>query len=206
MFLTWSGRAILALATILVSANFLYAALPTPDETPQRGSLVGQLLIASPAMSDPRFDRTVILVVRHSEGGAFGLVINRPMGDRSLASFLEVSGEQENAVTGSVRIFAGGPLQTEIGFVVHSTDYRRQDTLDIDGRVAVTSNREVLRDIGYSKGPKKSLVAFGYAGWGPGQLEDELGRGVWFTTPEEPTMVFDDDRQKLWERVLSHRK
>jgi putative transcriptional regulator len=196
----------LALATILVSANSLDAALPTPDETPQHGTLAGQLLIASPGMSDPRFDQTVILVVRHSEGGAFGLVINRPMGERSLVSFLEVLGEQENAVTGSVRVFAGGPLQTEIGFVVHSTDYRRHGTLDIDGRVAVTSNREVLRDIGYSKGPKKSLVAFGYAGWGPGQLEDELGRGVWFTTPEEPTLVFDDDRQKLWERILSHRK
>ena len=105
----------------------------------------------------------------------------------------------------SVRIFAGGPVQPEIGFVVHSVDYRRPETIAIDRRVAMTSSREILRDIGNNKGPKKNLVAFGYAGWGPGQLEDELGRSVWFTAPGEPKLIFDEAREKVWESAFSHR-
>lgn len=205
MFSIWLGRAILALAMILVPVTFLHAALPTPDETPARISLAGQLLIASPGMGDPRFDHTVILVVQHSQSGAVGLVINRPLGDRPLASLLEILGEINTSATGTVRVFAGGPVQPEIGFVIHSTDYRRSDTVDIDGRVAVTSNLEVLRDIGSDRGPKKSLIAFGYAGWAPGQLENELEHGAWLTASEEPTLVFDEDRQTLWERAWSHR-
>jgi putative transcriptional regulator len=205
MMSMWLGRAILALAMILSPVNFLRAALSTPDEAPAATSLAGQLLIASPSMGDPRFDHSVILVVRHSPSGALGLVINRPLGDRPIASLLEMVGEADRSVTGTVQIFAGGPVQPQIGFVIHSTDYRRSDTIDIDGHVAVTSSAGILRDLGYNKGPKKSLVAFGYAGWGPGQLENELAHGVWMTAPEEPVLVFDEDRQKVWERALSHR-
>lgn len=205
MISTWSGRAILALAMILSPANFLNAALSTPDQAPARGSLTGQLLIASPSMGDPRFDHTVILVVRHGPGGAIGLVINRPLGDRTIASLLEMVGEADKSVTGTTQVFAGGPVQPETGFVIHSTDYRRSETIDIDGHVAVTSSAGILRDMGSNKGPKKSLVVFGYAGWGVGQLENELALGVWLTAPEEPALVFDEDRQKVWERAWSHR-
>jgi putative transcriptional regulator len=189
----------------LAPANFLNAALSTPDEVPAFTSLAGQLLIASPAMDDPRFDHTVILLVRHNPGGALGLVINRPLGDRPIASLLEMVGEADPSVSGTVQIFAGGPVQPRTGFVIHSTDYRRSDTIEIDAHVAVTSSTGVLRDMGSDKGPKKSLVAFGYAGWGPGQLENELAHGVWLTAPEEPALVFDDDRQKVWERAWAHR-
>jgi putative transcriptional regulator len=200
-----SRRAILALAAMLAPANFLNAALSTPDEVPAFTSLAGQLLIASPGMDDPRFDHTVILLVRHNPGGALGLVINRPLGDRPIASLLEMIGEADPSVSSTVQIFAGGPVQPRTGFVIHSTDYRRSDTIEIDAHVAVTSSAGILRDIGSDKGPKKSLVAFGYAGWGPGQLENELAHGVWLTAPEEPTLVFDEDRQKVWERAWSHR-
>jgi putative transcriptional regulator len=132
-------------------------------------------------------------------------VINRPLGERPIASLLEMVGETDRSVTGTVQVFAGGPVQPETGFVIHSTDYRRSDTIDIDGHVAVTSSAGILRDMGSNKGPKKSFVAFGYAGWGPGQLEDELAHGVWLTAPEEPALVFDEDRQKVWERAWSHR-
>jgi putative transcriptional regulator len=205
MISMWLRRAILALSAILAPANFLNAALSTPDGVPAPTSLAGQLLIASPSMGDPRFDHTVILVVRHSPSGALGLVINRPIGEQPVASLLEMVGAADRSVTGTVPVFAGGPVQPQTGFVVHSTDYRRSDTIDIDGRVAVTSSAGVLRDIGSNKGPKKSLVAFGYAGWGPGQLEDELAHGVWLTAPEEPALIFDEDRQKVWERAWSHR-
>src|ERR1700730_8278701 len=118
MFLMRLGRAILTLAMILVPAKFLNAALPTPDETPARGSLAGQLLVASPSMGDPRFDHTVILVVQHNQGGALGLVINRPVGERPLASLLEMVGEADRSVAGTVQVFAGGPVQPEVGFVI----------------------------------------------------------------------------------------
>jgi putative transcriptional regulator len=162
-------------AAILLPAT-LYAALPTPAEAPEQQFLTGQLLIASPTMGDPRFLQTVILMVRHDRNGALGIVINRPIGDRPLARLLEALGENDSGIAGTVRIFAGGPVQPDIGFVLHSTDYHRPDTLDIDGHVAMTSSREILRDIGNQRGPNKSLIAFGYAGWAPGQLE---GDDVW---------------------------
>lgn len=191
-------------AAILLPAT-LYAALPTPAEAPEQQFLTGQLLIASPTMGDPRFLQTVILMVRHDRNGALGIVINRPIGDRPLARLLEALGENDPGVAGTVRIFAGGPVQPDIGFVLHSTDYHRPDTLDIDGHVAMTSSREILRDIGNQRGPNKSLIAFGYAGWAPGQLEGELAHGFWYTTPQDANLVFDDDRDDVWDHAMKRR-
>jgi len=201
----WLKRFDLLVAVILLPATLLHAPLQAPAETAAHTSLAGQLLIASPAMSDPRFYQAVILIVRHDQKGALGIVVNRPLEDRPLASLLGASGDNDIAVTGSVRIFAGGPVQPEIGFVVHSADYRRADTVDIDGRVAMTSSREILRDIGNNRGPTKSLVAFGYAGWGPGQLEGELEHRFWFTTPQGEKLVFDLDRDKVWDDAMKRR-
>jgi putative transcriptional regulator len=191
-------------AAILLPAT-LYAALPTPAEAPEQQFLTGQLLIASPTMGDPRFLQTVILMVRHDRNGALGIVINRPIGDRPLARLLEALGENDPGVAGTVRIFAGGPVQPDIGFVLHSTDYHRSDTLDIDGHVAMTSSREILRDIGNQRGPNKSLIAFGYAGWAPGQLEGEFAHGFWYTTPQDANLVFDDDRNDVWDHAMKRR-
>ncbi len=192
----------LAAAALLVVAMLVGAAAP---DTSDPGSLAGQLLIAAPTMSDPRFAHTVILMVRHDQTGAFGIVINRPVGERSIAVLLEAAGDIPPDVEGSVRVFAGGPVQTELGFVVHSADYHRGETVDVDGRVAMTASREILRDIGHNQGPAKSLCAFGYAGWGPGQLEGEMARHNWFTAPEEPKLIFDDDRDNLWEETMARR-
>ena len=191
-------------AAILLPAT-LYAALPPPAEAPEQQFLTGQLLIASPTMGDPRFLQTVILMVRHDRNGALGIVINRPIGDRPLARLLEALGENDPGVAGTVRIFAGGPVQPDIGFVLHSTDYHRSDTLDIDGHVAMTSSREILRDIGNQRGPNKSLIAFGYAGWAPGQLEGEFAHGFWYTTPQDANLVFDDDRDDVWDHAMKRR-
>ena len=193
-------------AAIVLPATLLHAAVPPPAEVPGQASLTGQLLIAAPTMGDPRFQHTVILMVRHDRNGALGIVINRPLGDRPLATILQALGETDTAVAGQVRIFAGGPVQPEIGFVVHSAEYQTADTLDIDGRVALTIAPEVLRDIGLDKGPRKSLAAFGYAGWAPAQLDNELAHGVWITMPEDPALVFDDDRAKLWDDLRARQK
>jgi putative transcriptional regulator len=182
----------------------LIAAPSNPADTPPP-SLKGQLLIATPSMRDPRFDHAVILMVRHDRDGAFGIVINRPLGEKPLAELLAAFGVKDTAATGSVRIFLGGPVAIETGFVIHGTDYHRAETLDVDARLAATSSREVLRDIADKTGPMKSLVTFGYAGWAPGQLEDELAHNVWYTAPADPGLVFDDDRDKVWEHATAHR-
>jgi putative transcriptional regulator len=205
MPLTWFARPLLALAAVLLPASLLHAALQKPTETPGQSSLAGQILIASPALRDPRFDHTVILMVRHGAGGALGIVLNRPLGERPLASLLEAIGEKDSGITGSLRIFSGGPVQPEIGFVIHSTDYHRPETVEIDGRVAMTSSREILRDIVDQHGPQKTLVAFGYAGWAPGQLEGELAQRAWFTVAEDTKLIFDEDREKVWDDAVAHR-
>jgi len=185
----------------------LQAALPTetPDVTGP-SSLAGQLLIAAPELREPIFDHAVILLAKHSRDGALGIIINRPATTTPIAALLQAFGEDASGVTDRVRVFAGGPVNPAIGFVVHSTDYQRPDTLDIDGRVALTAAADVLRDIGLGKGPQKSLVAFGYAGWAPAQLDDELAHGVWLTVPEDVQLVFDDDRAKVWNDALERRK
>jgi putative transcriptional regulator len=189
----------------LVASLMLAAALPGPGAQPDADSLAGQLLVASRAMGDPRFSETVILIVRHDETGALGIVINRPVEERSLAGLMEALGDKNSDAKGSVRIFAGGPVEPDIGFIVHSAEYHRDRTIDIDGRVAMTSDPQVLRDVGHGAGPAKLLVAFGYAGWGPGQLEAELAQHAWFTEPEDPKLVFDADRAVLWQQALDRR-
>jgi putative transcriptional regulator len=205
MLRIWIERLSLTLAVTLALALLSHAALPTPDDAPKHQSLTGQLLIAAPTMSDPRFYQTVILMVRHDAEGALGVVINRPVQERSLASLLDAVGGGDGAAEGNIRIFAGGPVQPEIGFVLHSTDYRRPETLAIDDQVAMTSSREILRDIAKKRGPRQSLVAFGYAGWGAGQLENELERRAWFTAADDAALVFEKDREKVWDEAMKRR-
>ena len=190
------------------TAGALLAAVlltPAATDSPEIASLAGQLLIASPNIGDPRFAHTVILMVKHDKDGAFGITINRPVGEKSIASLLEAPGEDVSDIEGTLSVFAGGPVQPELGFVVHSAEYRRDETIDVDEHVAMTASRQILRDIGHNHGPQKSLFALGYAGWGPGQLENELARHDWFTAPEEPKLIFDDDRANLWEDAMARR-
>jgi putative transcriptional regulator len=188
-----------------IVALLLTAALPAPTALPQRASLAGRLLVAAPSMGDPRFYQTVIMLVRHDRTGAMGIVVNRPLQERPLAALLEALGEKADGATGNVRIFAGGPVQPELGFVLHSAEYRRADTTEIDGHVAMTLSREILRDIAANRGPKQSLVAFGYAGWAPGQLEGELVQGVWFTAPADAKLIFEEERERVWEHAVTRR-
>jgi putative transcriptional regulator len=196
-------RWILAVAAVVLPAAALHAALSTePPDVSEAPSLAGRLLIASPQMRDP-FDHAVILLARHDRDGALGVVINHPIDSRPIATVLQALGADAGGVKDSVRLFLGGPVSPNMAFVVHSADYRRDDTVDIDGRVALSDAPDVLRDIGLGKGPSKSLVALGYAGWAPSQLEDEIGRGAWVTVAEDPSLVFDDDRAKVWTDAMA---
>jgi putative transcriptional regulator len=199
----WFG--VLLMAPMLFTAASSKTEDTRPGDTHPGASLAGQLLVATPEMGDPRFQHTVILVVQHDEKGALGIVINRPLEQVPLAKMLDALGLDSKGSDGQVKLFAGGPVQPEIGFIVHSADYHRSGTVDIDGHVAMTTDPEALRDIGRHEGPRQSLVAFGYAGWGPGQLEGELASGGWFTILEDPKLVFDIDRDRLWDEAMKRR-
>jgi putative transcriptional regulator len=199
-------RWILAAAAMVLPVAALHAALPTePPDVSEPPSLAGRLLIASAQMRDP-FDHAVILLAQHSRDGALGVVINHPIDSRPIATVLQALGADASGVKDSVRIFLGGPVSPNVAFVVHSADYHRDDTVDIDGRISLSDAADVLRDIGLGKGPSKSLVTLGYAGWAPSQLEDEIARGAWVTVPEDPELVFDDDRTKVWTDALARYK
>ncbi|MGH7047523.1 MAG: YqgE/AlgH family protein [Stellaceae bacterium] len=199
----FSYRHFLRLAAALVAAAALCgAAAPNPAN---HGELTGQLLVAAPTIGDPRFYHAVILLVRQDKTGAFGIVLNRPLEKRSIKGLLQAAGDRASGVEGSILIFAGGPVEPELGFVVHSTDYHDADTIAVDRDVAVTADKEILRDIGHHHGPKESLFAFGYAGWGPGQLQAEIARHDWFTTIGDPKLIFDDGRAELWDDAMARR-
>jgi putative transcriptional regulator len=202
----WLNRlGALVAVLLLFPAVLLHAARPTPDQNPSRTSLAGQLLIATPTMADPRFHQSVILMVKHDSDGALGIIINHLAAERPLATVLRAVGADTDGASGTVQIFIGGPVQHEVGFVVHSRDYHRPDTLDIDDHVAMTSNREILRDIATKQGPKQSLIAFGYAGWGAGQLENELDHRAWYTAPDDADLIFETDRDKVWDEAVKRR-
>jgi putative transcriptional regulator len=149
------------IVAFLLQTALLKAALPTnPDEAPARPSLAGQLLVAAPWIGDPRFERTVILIVQHSPSGAVGIVINKPIGETSIASMFQALGQKGGDVPGDVRVFSGGPVEPEVGFVVHSADYRRPETVAVNDRLSMTSRLEILRDIGAKKGPRQNSRRF----------------------------------------------
>ena len=192
-------------AAFVLQTAILRAALPGPDEAPARPSLAGQLLVAAPWMGDPRFERAVILIVKHGPGGAIGIAINKPIGEQPLTSFFKALGQKNGDVTGSVRVFSGGPVQPELGFVVHSPDYRRPETVAVTDRLSMTSSVAILRDIADKRGPAKVLVAFGYAGWKPGQLEHEIEERAWATAEADPALVLDEDRDNVWDIAWKRR-
>lgn len=205
MTFAWLHASLLSVAAMLWSATLSPTTPPALAPAPPHPSLAGDLLIASPQMTDPRFRHAVILMVKQDAGGALGIVINRPIATLPLARLLKATGADSTGVTGDVRIFAGGPLSPQAGFILHSAEYRIAGTIAIDGRVAMTLSPQILQDIGHGHGPAKSLIAFGYAGWGPGQLDRELARGGWFLMREDPKLVFDDDRARVWDDAMARR-
>lgn len=204
------GRAFLPVACAAAVVLGLGAAEPgapgtAGEDKPAADPPAGNLLIASPEIQDSRFHHAVILLLRHDRDGAFGIVINHPVAERPIAELLKAAGDKDSDAEGSIAVFDGGPVKRELGFVVHSADYRRPDTIAVDGKVAMTASKQTLRDIGHNHGPQRYFFAFGYAGWGAGQLESEIARKDWLTTPEDADLVFDADRDTVWERARARR-
>ncbi len=162
--------------------------------------LANQFLIAMPSLADPNFARTVTYICEHDANGALGIVINRPL-DLSLGQLLdhlEIDGPTEERVRSSA-VFAGGPVQPEQGFVLHTAPSAWEATLSITDTLSLTTSRDVLVAMANARGPGRWLVALGYAGWGPGQLEQEMAENAWLSGPADADVLFDLPVERRWQ-------
>ena len=164
--------------------------------------LAGQLLVATQKLGDPRFAQTVIYMVDHDAKGAMGLIVNRAYGVGPLDKLLKGFGIEDEDLAGTIRLHYGGPVDTGHGFILHSTDFEGPGTRVVNKEVAITTKLEVLKAIAKGEGPKRSLFALGYAGWGPGQLEGEIARDDWVTAPADQNLIFSDDLESTWDRAI----
>jgi putative transcriptional regulator len=162
-----------------------------------------QFLIAMPGMEDPNFNRGVTLLCQHNEEGALGITINR-LSEFLLEDVLEqLDIECRDPAIGAMPVYAGGPVHPERGFVLHSTDRQWDTTVAVGSDILVTTSRDVLDAIGRGEGPEKFLVALGYAGWGSGQLEDEMRDNAWLNVMASAEIVFDLPADDRWERAVA---
>ena len=169
----------------------------------QDGSYVtGQLLIAMPGMRDERFAKSVIYMCAHSEEGAMGLVLNRRLDSLTFAELISQLELDEKHLSRDVPVHFGGPVESGRGFVLHTSDYQQDATLEVVNGVALTASVEILKAIAQGKGPQKSLLALGYAGWGPGQLDMEIRANGWLQVPSDSEIIFDIEPDTKWERAI----
>ena len=165
--------------------------------------LAGKLMVAMPAMGDARFARSVILVCAHAGEGAMGLIINKPVPDFSFADLL---GQLKITCRGQgrdIRVHFGGPVERGRGFVLHSADYTSgKATTQVQGGYGMTATMDVLEALAQGGGPRQALLALGYAGWGPGQLEREIGRNDWLVTDPAEDLVFSPQDSGKWVGAL----
>jgi putative transcriptional regulator len=174
------------------------------------GYLDGQLLIAMPAMGDERFSRSVIYLCAHSSEGAMGIVINQQAPNISFTELLDqlnIAPDEDRISLpeslDSMAVHFGGPVETGRGFVLHSADYfKAESTLPVDDSMCLTATIDILRDIAKGSGPDKALLALGYAGWGPGQLEDEIQSNGWLNCPADPELIFDPEIGRKYNKAL----
>ena len=175
------------------------------------GYLDGHLLLAMPSMTDPRFQRAVIFMCAHSSDGAMGIIVNQRASHITFPKLLEQldispaqSAESIRIPIEKMAVHTGGPVETGRGFVLHTTDYFAADsTLPIDDSVSLTATVDILRAIAAGSGPVRSLLALGYAGWAPGQLDSEIQANGWLTCPADADIVFDADVESKYERAMA---
>ncbi len=166
-------------------------------------SLTGQLLIAMPAMEDERFAQSVILLCAHTEEGAMGIVLNDPLPKPSFDSLLEQLEVTPVPPARQIQLCRGGPVDHGRGFVLHTSDWTSDSSLVVDDNLALTASLDVLQEIAAGGGPKEGLLALGYASWGPGQLDREMGENVWLSAPNAMDVLFDGDHDTKWRRALA---
>lgn len=172
--------------------------------------LTGKLLIAMPGMGDPRFAHSVVYICAHSDEGAMGLIINQPAPDLKFADLLKqlkIEGpkpKSKSKAASKTPIHVGGPVEHGRGFVLHTRDYMsNSSTLGVDEVFGMTATLDILEDMARGTGPASALLALGYSGWGPGQLEAEIGQNGWLTTEASLDLVFATENPKKWQGALA---
>ncbi len=167
--------------------------------------LIGRMLVAMPGIDDPRFERTVLYLCAHDEDAAMGVAVNRPVEGLTVFELLNRLGVKSEIQAPGDLVLLGGPLERERGFVLHTDDFNSPDsTLAVADGVALTATRDALDAMASAyKRPRKSLLALGYAGWGPGQLEQELRDNVWLICDADEGLLFDEDHEHKWTRALA---
>ena len=166
-------------------------------------TLAGQVLIAMPSMGDPRFARSVIYVCAHTDEGAMGIVVNRPLASPSFEDLLRQLKVDPVPPARKIRLCSGGPVDNARGFVLHTADWTDDASLRVDDRLALTASLDILKAIATGGGPRKGLLALGYAGWGPGQLDIEIGQNTWLSAPVDLDVLFDAEHDTKWRRALA---
>jgi putative transcriptional regulator len=164
--------------------------------------LSGQLLVAMPGLQDPRFAKTVIYLCAHNADGAMGLVVNREIDAISFPDLLEQLDIEPSGDVEPIRVHFGGPVESGRGFVLHSPDYVQDTTMVVDAEVALTATIDILKAIAGGSGPRRRLLALGYAGWGPGQLDTEIKANGWLHVAADADLVFGADLEGKWQRAM----
>lgn len=199
-----------AAAGLLTAASVSEAADGPALDSGGRPALTGQLLVATDRLRDPNFAGTVVYVARHDADGAFGLIVNRPIGSGPLGELIRLldtdakEGDDAPEAAGQeVTIRFGGPVERTAGFVLHTDDYAGEPAIDTGHGLAVSNHMNILADAAAGHGPRRLLFALGYSGWGPGQLEAELAREDWLTAPYEEDLVFGPEDAAKWAAAMA---
>ena len=165
-------------------------------------NLVGRFLVAAPSMPDERFQKSVVFICKHDDEGALGIIVNNKVDDLPLGQVYKQLGIEVPAVTAETAVLFGGPVETSRGLVLHSADYKRDETLMIEGGMALTASLEILKDMAGGSGPKQAWLALGHSGWSPGQLDREMQDNAWLVVDADSALVFDPDFEAKWLRAL----
>ena len=153
-------------------------------------NLTHHFLIAMPTMADPNFSRTLTYICEHNEQGALGVVVNRPIEMTLRALFEQIDLELADARLAEQPVYFGGPVQVDRGFVLHRPAGAWQSSLPVHDDMALTTSKDILEAVAHGRGPDELLVSLGYAGWSPGQLEEELKQNAWLTVAAKPDVIF----------------
>ena len=156
-----------------------------------------------PQMGDERFARTVVYICAHTADGAMGLVVNRLVDSVTFPDLLDQLGIDSDPMGSEIKVHFGGPVETGRGFVLHSAEYVQDATLIIGGNVALTATVDILKDIAEGRGPAASILALGYAGWAPGQLDQEIAANGWLSVAADSRLLFDTDPKTQWEGAMA---
>jgi len=172
------------------------------EQKEKNNFLTGKILVAMPTMEDPRFKKSVIYVCAHTEDGAMGLVINRPIEELRFSEILKQLGIATKTNDSEIEVYSGGPVESARGFVLHSPEYKMDGTVPVDNNTSLSATMDILVSIANGSGPRQYLMTLGYAGWTGGQLEDEVKNNTWLSLEADNEILWKCSNSSKWESAL----